>query len=202
MGRIESAREVYEELLKRGYPSNAFLYTLSIGLECKDGNIDEAFRLLKEMKMAKFKPYNKTYNVLIETCSKTRKLESCLSFYEEMMRNGFLPSLGACNAMIEKLCEAGEAERADNALTVLIDKGFVPDECTVSVPVYEAMIVAHCGESGLLRAHQLYEEMVSDHSDALDHECDRIRRTKQREGGGSSGNQTNRVRFVKVGEIL
>ncbi|KAK1262483.1 hypothetical protein QJS04_geneDACA008910 [Acorus gramineus] len=154
MGRIESARETYEELLKRGYPSNAFLYTLFIGLECKDGNIDEAVRLLKEMKTAKFKPYNETYNVLIETCSKIGKLESCLSFYEEMIRNGFLPSRSACNAMIEKLCEAGEAERADDALTVLIDKGFIPDEWA-----YAHLIVGFAKNGSIEKSLRVYHEM-------------------------------------------
>ncbi|KAJ0989022.1 hypothetical protein J5N97_007378 [Dioscorea zingiberensis] len=130
MGEFEQAYEVYDEMLKRGCGSNAFVYTCFIGAHCKSGRIDEATKFMHEMRLRGFKPYRETYSYLIEGCSMMGRLEECLNLFEEMNKQGFVPDCDACNQMIGKLCEGGEVEKANEILTVLLDKGFKANEVT------------------------------------------------------------------------
>ncbi|KAL2472135.1 Pentatricopeptide repeat-containing protein [Abeliophyllum distichum] len=59
------------------------------------------------------------------------RIEEAVGFLEEMENVGLKPYDETFNHSI-KLCENGDAKRADETLTVLLDKGFVPDESTYS----------------------------------------------------------------------
>ncbi|KAL3524995.1 hypothetical protein ACH5RR_013367 [Cinchona calisaya] len=131
-GDLDAAWEVYEEMHKRGFEGNSFLSTLFIGAYCKERKIEEAIVLMQEMDDLGMKPYDETFNHLIEGCSRTGYLEESLKFCQRMINMGLLPSCLAFNNMIGMLCSNGEAKQADEMLTVLLEKGFVPDENTYS----------------------------------------------------------------------
>ncbi|KAI3465679.1 hypothetical protein Pfo_022342 [Paulownia fortunei] len=132
MGNLDAAKEIYEEMLKRGFEENAFVCNLFVGAYCEVGKIDEAVGLLEEMEMLGFKPFDETFNQLIKGCSSDGRLEDSLVFCKQMMTMGLLPSCSAVNEMFGKLCENGKTKQADEMLTILLDKGFAPDENTYS----------------------------------------------------------------------
>lgn len=132
-GELDNAYEMFDEMLKRGCGSNAFVYTCFIGAHCKSGRIEEAIRLMQEMQLSGFKPYQKTYSYMIEGCSMSRRLDECMAFYEKMIKHGFVPDSDACNQMIGKLCECGNVEKANDILTVLLDKGFKANQVTYMI---------------------------------------------------------------------
>lgn len=136
MGNLDAAKEIYEEMLKRGFEENAYVCSLFIGAYCEEGRIDEAIGLLEEMEQLGFKPSDKAFNQLIKGCSSNGRLDNSLEFCKQMMRIGLLPSCSAVNEMFEMLCENGKTKSADEMLTVLLDKGFAPDENTFSHLVF------------------------------------------------------------------
>ena len=70
------------------------------------------------------------------------------------MERGLVPSCWAFNLMAGKLCESGVVKRADEMLTLLLDKGFVPDEITYS------NLIASYGKLGeFQQVLKLYYEM-------------------------------------------
>lgn len=132
MGNLDAAKEIYEEMLKRGFEENAYVCSLFVGAYCEEGMIDEAIGLLEEMEQLGFKPSDEAFNQLIKGCSSIGRLDNSLEFCKQMMRIGLLPSCSAVNEMFEKLCENGKTKSADETLTMLLDKGFAPDENTFS----------------------------------------------------------------------
>lgn len=132
MGDLDAAWEVYEEMRKRGFEGNSFVSTSFIGAYCKQGRIEEAMGLMQEMDDSGMKPYDETFNHLIEGCSGTGYLDESLKFCERMVKMGLLPSPLAVNMMVGKLCSDGKVRQADETLTVLLGKGFVPDGNTYS----------------------------------------------------------------------
>lgn len=153
-GSLESARESYEVMLKKGHCANSFLYTVFIGFHCKERKIEEANCLMQEMLVMGLKPYDETYNFLIEGFSEVGRLDESLSFSEQMVERGFLPSCFAFNVMVRKLCEVGDVRRANNVFTTLLDKGFIPNEATFSY-----LIDGYGKEGDVQEVLKLYYEM-------------------------------------------
>ena len=45
---------------------------------------------MEEMESIGLRPYDDTYNILIEACSRLGRLDDSLEFYEKMLKRGFL----------------------------------------------------------------------------------------------------------------
>ncbi|PIN02401.1 hypothetical protein CDL12_25084 [Handroanthus impetiginosus] len=132
MGDLDAAKQIYDEMLKRGFEENTFVCSLFIGAYCEEGRIDEAIGLLDEMERLGLKPPDETFNHLIKGCSSDGRFEDSLMFCKKMTTMGLLPSCSAVNEMFGKLCENEKTKDTDEMLTILLDKGFDPDENTYS----------------------------------------------------------------------
>lgn len=154
LGNLDSAWEVYEEMLKKGFHANPFVYTVFIGAYCKEGRVEGAISLMQEMENAGLKPYNDTFDHLIVGCSRVGKVEESVKFCEKSMQMGFVPSCFTFNEMIGKLGETGRAKQANEMLTNLLDKGFQPDEIT-----YSQLIAGYCKQGNMQEVLKLYYEM-------------------------------------------
>ncbi|KAK9091577.1 hypothetical protein Sjap_024754 [Stephania japonica] len=153
-GGMVDAQEVFEEMLKRGFRANAFLYTLFIGAYCDVGRMGEARQLKREMRDVGLEAYDETYNVLIKGCFRCGELKESLSLCEEMVEGGMWPSCSTYNEMVGKLRNLEDVKRANGLLTVLLDKGFVPNEAT-----YANLIDAYGREGEVQEVLKLYYEM-------------------------------------------
>ncbi|KAK4439650.1 Pentatricopeptide repeat-containing protein, mitochondrial [Sesamum alatum] len=154
MGNLDAARQIYEEMLKRGFEENAFVCSLFVGAYSEERRIDEAIVLLEEMERLGLKPLDETFNQLVKGCSLNGRLEDSLVFCKQMIRMGLLPSRSAINEMFGKLCENGKTKQADEMLTILLDKGFAPDENT-----YSHLISGYGNDDDMERLTKLLFEM-------------------------------------------
>lgn len=154
IGNLDSSWEVYEEMLKRGFKANSFILTLFIGVHCKEGRMEEAECLVQELENMGLKPYDETFNFLIEGYAKAYRLDESLRYYEKSIEMGILPSCLSINEMIGKLCDIGEVKKADAVLTILLDKGFLPNETT-----YCHLIIGYGKKDEFEKVVQLYYEM-------------------------------------------
>ncbi|XP_021891398.1 pentatricopeptide repeat-containing protein At1g66345, mitochondrial [Carica papaya] len=154
LGDSESAWQVFEEMLKRGFNPNSFLHTSFIGAYCREGKIEEANRLLEEMEIMGLKPYAETFNHLIHGCARAGRVEESLNLCEKMVKQGTLPSCSAFNEMLEKVNAIEDLKRANGLLTILLEKGFIPDEIT-----YSHLIIGHVKGGEVEEAFKLYYEM-------------------------------------------
>lgn len=155
LGNLDSALELYKEMVRRGFQENSFVYTSFIGAFCRKGRIEEAVGLMREMEGKGLKPYGETFECVIVGCANSGRLKECLSFFEEMLSAGFVPSCVSFDEVVEKLCcENGYVERANAMLTVLLDKGFLPSDV-----VYSHLIRGYAIKDEVQEVLKLYYEM-------------------------------------------
>ncbi|GLT78761.1 hypothetical protein SLA2020_502880 [Shorea laevis] len=154
LGDLESAWQVFEEMLKRGFSSNSFVYTSFIGAYCRQRRIQEANRLFQEMENLGLKPYDETFNHLIDGCAKAGDMKASASHCEEMIRRGLVPSCCSFNEMVRGLSETGDSKKANDLFTLVLDKGFLPNEIT-----YSFLIAGFGREGDIQEVLKLYHEM-------------------------------------------
>ncbi|KAJ1427634.1 Tetratricopeptide-like helical domain superfamily [Sesbania bispinosa] len=154
LGNFDSAWELYEEMVHRGFSANSFVYTSFIGALCGEGQIEEAIGLMREMQVRDLKPYGETLDHLIIGCANSGRFEECLSFFDEMLSAGFVPSCLSFEKMVEKLCENGDVKQANVMLTVLLDKGFLPSDAT-----YSHLVHGYARKDEVQEMLKLYYEM-------------------------------------------
>ncbi|XP_076911463.1 uncharacterized protein LOC143569431 [Bidens hawaiensis] len=155
VGELEDAWKVYDEMLKRGFfKANSFVHTSFIGAYCEAGRIEDADELFDCMERDGLQEYDETYTHMIVGCAKGGKLDESLTFCEKMVQNGFIPCSLAFNEVVERLNGHASVCRADEMLTILLDKGFIPDANTYSY------IIAGYGRLGDVEGVlKLYYEM-------------------------------------------
>ncbi|KAK9062168.1 hypothetical protein SSX86_019354 [Deinandra increscens subsp. villosa] len=153
LGQLESAWKVYDEMLMRGFKANSFVHTSFIGVYCEEGKMEKGDELLNDMELVGLKVYDETYTHMIVGCSKAGRLEESLNLCEKMVRNGFVPSCLAFNEVVQR-ANGESVRRADGMLTVLLDKGFVPD-----VNTYSYLIAGYGRQGDVEGVLKLYYEM-------------------------------------------
>ena len=78
-----------------------------------------------------FEVYSECFDLIIEGCAKAGKLEESLMHCEKMLERR-LASCWALNEMVGKPSEIGNVEQTNAMLTILLNRGFLPDEITYS----------------------------------------------------------------------
>ncbi|KAK7304692.1 hypothetical protein VNO77_42578 [Canavalia gladiata] len=154
LGNLDSAWELYEEMVRRGFQGNSFVYTSFIGAFCGDGRIEEAIGLLREVEGKGLKPYGETFEHVIVGFADSERLEECLSVFEEMLSVGFVPGCLVFNKVVEKMCQKGKVEQANAMLTMLLDKGFLPNDVT-----YFRLMQGYAKKDEVPEVLKLYYEM-------------------------------------------
>ncbi|XP_061355204.1 pentatricopeptide repeat-containing protein At1g66345, mitochondrial [Gastrolobium bilobum] len=154
LGNLDSAWELYQEMIARGFKANSFVYTSFIGAFFAEGRVEEAEGLMGEMEERRLKPYGETFDHLIVGYANLGRLEECLGVCEKMLSIGFVPSCLSFNKMVERLCERGDVDQANSMLTLLLDKGFLPNDVT-----YSYLIQGYAKKDEVQEVLKLYYEM-------------------------------------------
>ncbi|CAJ1932937.1 unnamed protein product [Sphenostylis stenocarpa] len=149
-GDLDSAWGLYREMVRRGFESNAFVYTSFVGAFCRDGRVEEAIGLMREMEGKGLRPYCETFEHVVVAADS----EECVRVFEEMLRVGCVPGCMVFNKVVERLCEKGEVEKANEMLSVLLDKGFLPDDVT-----YSRLMQGYARKREVQEVLKLYYEM-------------------------------------------
>ncbi|XP_044974878.1 pentatricopeptide repeat-containing protein At1g66345, mitochondrial [Hordeum vulgare subsp. vulgare] len=130
IGDLESAREQWDDMVRRGCRLNPFVYTCLVGVHCREGNVSEAMQLLQEMLSRGLKPYDATYSHLVTGCFRHERTGEGLEYFDKMLHEGLVPDIGTCNEILEAMCGAGEVGKANELVTAMIDKGIIPGQDT------------------------------------------------------------------------
>lgn len=65
LGNLDFALEMYNEMVRRGFSENSFVYTSFIRAFCEKGRIEEAIGLTREMEGKGLTVYGETYECVI-----------------------------------------------------------------------------------------------------------------------------------------
>src|SRR5207249_2448311 len=128
-GLMNEALALMENSWKTGVKPDIVSYNTLLKALCKTGDLVKAESLFNEIfcfqrdeesgqlknyavetrgELRNLRPTLATYSTLISAYCKHRGIEESRSLYEQMIMNGIMPDLVACNSMLYGLCRHGE----------------------------------------------------------------------------------------------
>jgi pentatricopeptide repeat protein len=90
VGRVEDARNVFEDLSVKGYNLNVCTYTVMIQGFCDQGLLDEALALLSKMKDSSCIPDAATYEIIIRSLFNKGENDMAEKLLREIVGRGLL----------------------------------------------------------------------------------------------------------------
>ncbi|KAJ6674101.1 hypothetical protein OIU85_013042 [Salix viminalis] len=136
--------------------SSPDLITYSILLDgiSKQGYIDQALELFREMQNSHLKPNLMIYNILIDAMCKSGKLEDARGLFSELYVKGLLPNVQVWTTIICGLCREGLLDEACKALRQMERDGCPPDGWC-----YNVIVRGFLRNNDASQAKQLLQEM-------------------------------------------
>lgn len=135
---------------------NVFVYNCFISKLCKDGDMQKASTVLREMSDTGIRPDCFIYTTMINGYCKARNRRKALQYLGRMLKDGIEPSVTTYTILIDSHCKSGAVEVAQNLLQKMTRKGLIPD--TV---VYNTLINGYTNKGQLEKVYELLGMMQS-----------------------------------------
>lgn len=167
VGNTGVALKLHEEMVNgnggfgSGFKLNLVCYNIVIDSLCKDGLLDKAKGLFKEMSERGICPDVVLYSSIIDGCFRAGKWEEAKGLFNEMVDQGIWPNTVTFNVLIDALCKEGKATEANVLLELMIQRGEKPDAIT-----YNSLMDGFCLEGRIDNAWELFASMTR-----KGHEC-------------------------------
>ncbi|XP_047160466.1 pentatricopeptide repeat-containing protein At1g66345, mitochondrial [Vigna umbellata] len=185
-GDLDSAWGLYGEMVRKGFEPNAFVYTSFVGAFCRDGRVEEAIGLVREMEGKGLRPYGggeaverkgkveeSEWNVellmdkgflpaddvpfsVMQGYARKEEVQEVLKLYYEMEYRRVNPGLSVFATVVRCLSRCGKVEHAERYLRVMKERLVALD-----ASVYEELIDGYIKKGDTARALYLREEMAS-----------------------------------------
>ncbi|KAF3780305.1 Pentatricopeptide repeat-containing protein [Nymphaea thermarum] len=128
------ASELFRLMLSEGLKPTVDVYTSLMGVYGLSGRLDEAFRVLDEMKtVCECKPDVYAYTLLINCCSKSHRFDLINKLLTEMSYLGFDCSIVTYNTIIDGYGKMGKLELMEELLMDMLEGGkCLPDIYTMN----------------------------------------------------------------------
>ncbi|XP_022682351.1 pentatricopeptide repeat-containing protein At1g05670, mitochondrial-like [Setaria italica] len=141
-----------------GLKPNVVVYATLVDGFMREGNSDEAFKIIKDMSAAGVQPNKITYDYLIR--GYVGKMEEAIEYYDQMLekgvhpneftydafrvlsvmeKNGLVPDLHIYSSLISGLCKTADVEKAVGLLDEMGKKGVEPDGYCKAGDIHDAI---------------------------------------------------------------
>ncbi|XP_059277864.1 putative pentatricopeptide repeat-containing protein At1g53330 [Lycium ferocissimum] len=132
-GDLRNARQVFDEMCKRGITPNVVTFGTLINGLCANGELNEAFRMKRVMERD-FKLKGTNAFVYVALIKGLCKVDDLLGYIDEMEGKGCKPDVISCNVIIRGLCDDGKLREASELLDDMPRRRCKPD--VVSYRIY------------------------------------------------------------------
>ncbi|KAK2367629.1 pentatricopeptide repeat-containing protein [Trifolium repens] len=149
-------RWIHEALVRGSVPSTASYTAMAIDLY-EEGKIDEADKVIIEMKNKRFKPNHSIFEAKVAALSKVGKVDEAIKVIEEdMVEVNCLPNAKVYSILLKNLCNT-----VGNSMLVLesLNKLSKKVNCMADKETYSILLEMLCRERKYLEATQLLEQM-------------------------------------------
>ncbi|XP_015900970.3 pentatricopeptide repeat-containing protein At5g18475 isoform X1 [Ziziphus jujuba] len=137
---------------------NTCIFNILVKYHCKNGDLESAFEVVKEMKKSKISyPNLITYSTLMDGLCENGKLKEAIELFEEMISGDqILPDALTYNTLINGFCREGKADKARKIIEFMKSKG-----CNPNVFNYSALMNGFSKEGRFQEAKEVFDEMKS-----------------------------------------
>ncbi|GJS01795.1 tetratricopeptide-like helical domain-containing protein [Tanacetum coccineum] len=141
---------------ERGCKPDVVVYSNIIDSLCKDNNIDDAFKLFKEMVFQQgISPNVITYSSLIDGLCNLGRWDEASKMLQEMFDVGISPNVHAFSILVDAFCKEAKIEEAENVVDIMLERGIVPDIVT-----YNSLIDGYYLRGEMSKARTILDSMV------------------------------------------
>jgi pentatricopeptide repeat protein len=142
-----------------GVKANVITYSTMLKGHCQNGNIQEGFAILEQMKRdAKLKPDEIMYNSLLDGCAQNHLADEGLRLLEDMQNEGIPPSNFTLSILVKLMNRARRLDRAFSLVEEITKKyHFKPN-----VHVYTNLVQACASNQQLSRGLDVLEQMIQE----------------------------------------
>ncbi|MED6197508.1 hypothetical protein PIB30_057050 [Stylosanthes scabra] len=147
--------EVFEEMGRLGIHGNGYTFNILTHVLCKDGDSDKVNGFLDKMEEEGFEPDLVTYNTLLNSYCRKRRLEDAFCLYKIMHIRRVKPNLISFTALMNGLCKEGKVKKAHQLFHQMVHSGIDPD-----IISYNTLIGGYCREGKTQMSRLLLHEMI------------------------------------------
>ncbi|KAL8144925.1 hypothetical protein AgCh_003223 [Apium graveolens] len=157
-GDLGSARKVFDEMSKRGVLPNVVTFGTMVNGLCRNGMLDEAFKMKEEMvEVFNLRPSVSVYVALIKGLCKVGEVELAFGLKKEMEENEVKLESSVYSTLVAALFKAGRRGEVSGLLDEMKVRGCKPD-----VVYYNSLINGYCNDGDFELAFGLLKEMVEE----------------------------------------
>ncbi|KAL7584564.1 hypothetical protein Lser_V15G44544 [Lactuca serriola] len=135
---------------------NTCIFNILVKHHCKNGNLESAIEVIKEMKLSEVSyPNLITYSTLMEGFCQSGKLEEAIDLFEQMVsKERITPDPLTYNILINGFCKSGKVDRAMKIVDFMTKNG-----CNPNVFNYSTLMNGFCKIGDLKEAKNVFNEM-------------------------------------------
>ncbi|PSS17976.1 Pentatricopeptide repeat-containing protein [Actinidia chinensis var. chinensis] len=153
--RKASEAQSFFDSLKEKFEPDVIVYTSLVNGWCRAGNISEAERVFREMKVAGIKPNVYTYSTVIDALCRCGQITRAHDVFAEMIDVGCEPNAVTFNNMMRVHVKAGRTEKVLQVYNQMKQLS-----CPADTVTYNFLIDCHCRDENRKEAIQVLNTMV------------------------------------------
>ncbi|CAD5313252.1 unnamed protein product [Arabidopsis thaliana] len=153
--RRASEAQSFFDSLKNRFKPDVIVYTNLVRGWCRAGEISEAEKVFKEMKLAGIEPNVYTYSIVIDALCRCGQISRAHDVFADMLDSGCAPNAITFNNLMRVHVKAGRTEKVLQVYNQMKKLGCEPDTIT-----YNFLIEAHCRDENLDNAVKVLNTMI------------------------------------------
>ncbi|KAH6773850.1 Tetratricopeptide repeat superfamily protein [Perilla frutescens var. hirtella] len=155
-GRTKKAERVFRQLMKRGKPDPLAFETLIFG-HCKEGTVEDGYKLVILMLRRDFVPNIKIYESLIEGLLSKGEANLALDTLGRMLRSSHLPRTSTFHHILMELIGKGSASESAKLMMLMLDNEIRPN-VNLSTDAVRVLFKSGMKDIALHLVKSLYEK--------------------------------------------
>lgn len=141
-GRLEDTWSIINEMKRKGFELNSFVYSKVIVIYQNNGMWKKAVGIVDEIRKSGISMDKHIYNSIIDTFGKYGHLSEALEVFKRMQQDGVVPDITTWNSLIQWNCKSGNLATALELFTDMQEQGMHPD------PKIFITLISFLGEQG------------------------------------------------------
>ncbi|CAN4121716.1 unnamed protein product [Withania somnifera] len=154
--RLVEAVEYFKMYKGSGFELEVFTYNAMVGAYCWSLCMDNAYRLVDEMRRSKIGPNSRTYDIILHHLIKARRMNEAYSVFQKMSNDaGCEPTISTYEIMVRMFCNEDRIDMAVRVWDQMKAKGVLP-----GMHSFSTLINSFCREDRLDDACRYFQEML------------------------------------------
>ncbi|XP_059316812.1 pentatricopeptide repeat-containing protein At1g71060, mitochondrial [Lycium ferocissimum] len=154
--RLAEAIKYFELYKGSGFELEVFTFNAMVGAYCWSMRMDDAYKLVDEMRRCNIGPNTRTYDIILHHLIKARRTNEAYSVFQKMSNDpGCEPTVSTYEIMVRMFCNEDRIDMALRVWDQMKAKGVLP-----GMHSFSTLINSFCHENRLDDACRYFQEML------------------------------------------